>query len=51
MAKSKAKATGAIELLKEQHDKVKKAFKEFEKLDRRGSPRRSSSSCRACART
>ena len=33
MAKSKAKATGAIELLKEQHDKVKKAFKEFEKLD------------------
>jgi hemerythrin superfamily protein len=34
MAKSKAKATGAIELLKEQHDKVKKAFKEFEKLDR-----------------
>ena len=34
MAKSKAKAGGAIELLKEQHDKVKKAFKEFEKLDR-----------------
>ena len=34
MAKSKAKASGAIELLKEQHDKVKKAFKEFEKLDR-----------------
>ncbi len=34
MAKSKAKATGAIEILKEQHDKVKKAFKEFEKLDR-----------------
>ena len=34
MAKSKAKATGAIELLKEQHDKAKKAFKEFEKLDR-----------------
>ena len=34
MAKSKAKATGAGELLKEQHDKVKKAFKEFEKLDR-----------------
>jgi hemerythrin superfamily protein len=34
MAKSKAKAAGAIELLKEQHDKVKKAFKEFEKLDR-----------------
>jgi hemerythrin superfamily protein len=34
MAKSKAKASGAIELLKEQHDKVKKAFKEFEKLGR-----------------
>ena len=34
MAKSKAKATGAVELLKEQHDKVKKAFKEFEKLGR-----------------
>jgi hypothetical protein len=34
MAKSKAKATGAIEILKEQHDKVKKAFKEFAKLDR-----------------
>jgi hypothetical protein len=34
MAKSKAKAKGAIEILKEQHDKVKKSFKEFEKLDR-----------------
>jgi hemerythrin superfamily protein len=34
MAKTKAKASGAVELLKEQHDKVKKAFKEFEKLDR-----------------
>jgi hypothetical protein len=34
MAKSKAKATGAVEILKEQHDKVKKAFKEFEKLER-----------------
>jgi hemerythrin superfamily protein len=34
MAKTKAKASGAIELLKEQHDQVKKAFKEFEKLDR-----------------
>ena len=34
MAKSKAKASGAVEILKEQHDKVKKAFKEFEKLDR-----------------
>src|SRR5688500_8374807 len=34
MAKSKAKAGGAQEMLKEDHDKVKKAFKEFEKLDR-----------------
>ena len=34
MAKSKAKAAGAIEMLKEDHEKVKKAFKEFEKLDR-----------------
>jgi hemerythrin superfamily protein len=34
MAKSKAKANGAIELLKEQHDKVKKALKEFDKLER-----------------
>ena len=34
MAKSKAKAAGAIEMLKEDHDKVKKAFKEFENLDR-----------------
>jgi hemerythrin-like domain-containing protein len=34
MAKSKAKAAGAIEMLKEDHDKVKKAFKEFEKMDR-----------------
>jgi len=34
MAKSKAQATGAVEILREQHDKVKKAFKQFEKLDR-----------------
>ena len=34
MAKTKAKAAGAIEMLKDDHDKVKKAFKEFEKLDR-----------------
>jgi len=34
MAKSKVKAGGALEMLKEDHDKVKKAFKEFEKLDR-----------------
>ena len=34
MAKSKAKAGGALEMLKEDHDKVKKAFKDFEKLDR-----------------
>jgi hemerythrin-like domain-containing protein len=35
MPKSKAKAaSAAIEMLKEDHDKVKKAFKEFEKMDR-----------------
>lgn len=35
MPKSKAKAAGAaLEMLKEDHDKVKKAFKEFEKMDR-----------------
>ena len=34
MPKSKAKASGALELLKEDHDKVKKSFKEFEKMDR-----------------
>ena len=37
MAKSKAKASGAVEMLKEDHDKVKKAFREFEKLDREDS--------------
>ena len=38
MAKSKAKAGGgALDMLKEDHDKVKKAFKEFEKLDREDS--------------
>ena|SRR5687768_6485960 len=37
MAKSKVKAGGALEMLKEDHDKVKKAFKEFEKLDREDS--------------
>jgi hemerythrin-like domain-containing protein len=34
MPKSKSKAEGAIEMLKEDHAKVQKAFKEFEKLDR-----------------
>jgi hemerythrin-like domain-containing protein len=34
MAKTKAKAGAALEMLKEDHDKVKKAFKEFEKIDR-----------------
>src|SRR5512145_396977 len=34
MAKTKAKAGAALDMLKEDHDKVKKAFKEFEKLDR-----------------
>jgi hemerythrin superfamily protein len=33
MAKEKSKASDAIALLKEDHDKVKKAFKEFEKMD------------------
>jgi hemerythrin superfamily protein len=37
MAKTKAKAGAALEMLKEDHDKVKKAFKEFEKLDREDS--------------
>lgn len=34
MAKSKTKAGAALDMLKEDHEKVKKAFKEFEKLDR-----------------
>jgi hemerythrin-like domain-containing protein len=34
MPKSKSKAEGAIEMLKEDHAKVQKAFKEFEKMDR-----------------
>lgn len=34
MPKSKAKAAGAIEMLKEDHAKVQKALKEFEKMDR-----------------
>jgi hemerythrin-like domain-containing protein len=34
MAKTKAKAPNALELLKEDHDKVKEAFKQFEKMDR-----------------
>jgi hemerythrin superfamily protein len=34
MAKSRSKNATAIDLLKEDHDKVKKAFKEFEKMDR-----------------
>ena len=34
MPKSKAKAAGALEMLKEDHAKVQKAFKEFEKMDR-----------------
>jgi hemerythrin superfamily protein len=37
MAKTRSRASGAIEMLKEDHDKVKKAFKEFEKLDREDS--------------
>ena len=35
MAKSKSKAAAeALEMLQEDHDKVKKSFKQFEKLDR-----------------
>ena len=34
MAKTRTKTPTAIDLLKEDHDKVKKAFKEFEKMDR-----------------
>ena len=34
MTKSRSKSPEAIEMLKEDHDKVKKAFKEFEKMDR-----------------
>ena len=34
MPKTRNKALTAIDLLKEDHDKVKKAFKEFEKMDR-----------------
>jgi hemerythrin superfamily protein len=34
MPKTKAKTTNAIDLLKEDHEKVKKAFKQFEKMDR-----------------
>ena len=34
MAKTRSKTLTAIDLLKEDHDKVKKAFKEFEKMDR-----------------
>jgi hemerythrin superfamily protein len=34
MPQARAKATNAITLLKEDHDKVKEAFKEFEKIDR-----------------
>src|SRR5688572_27861093 len=33
MAKTRSRASGAIEMLNADHDKVKKAFKEFEKLD------------------
>ena len=34
MPKTRSKTVTAIDLLKEDHDKVKKAFKEFEKMDR-----------------
>ena len=38
MPKTQAKARSALELLKEDHDKVKEAFKEFEKMDRTDLP-------------
>jgi hemerythrin-like domain-containing protein len=34
MPKTRSKSAGAIEMLKEDHAKVKKAFKEFESMDR-----------------
>jgi hemerythrin superfamily protein len=34
MSKTQAKVTDALTLLKEDHDKVKEAFKQFEKMDR-----------------
>ncbi len=34
MPKSRSKTADAIDLLKQDHDKVEKAFKEFEKMDR-----------------
>ena len=34
MAKSRSKNPDAIDMLKEDHEKVEKAFKEFEKMDR-----------------
>src|SRR5207253_1574770 len=34
MPKARSKTANAIDLLKEDHEKVKKAFKEFEKMDR-----------------
>jgi hemerythrin-like domain-containing protein len=34
MAKTRSKSSNAIDLLKEDHTKVKKAFKEFESMDR-----------------
>jgi hemerythrin superfamily protein len=34
MARTRSKGLGAIEMLKQDHSKVEKAFKEFEKMDR-----------------
>lgn len=34
MAKSRSKSVEALEMLKQDHDKVQKAFKDFEKMDR-----------------
>jgi hemerythrin-like domain-containing protein len=38
MPKTRAKSTEAFDLLKEDHDKVQKAFKDFEKMDREEDP-------------
>jgi len=34
MARSRSKSVEAIDMLKQDHDKVEKAFKDFEKMDR-----------------
>lgn len=46
MAKSRSKGLEAIEMLKQDHDKVEKAFKQFEKIDRQDT-----ATCRELAMT